>query len=91
LEEHVNSPEIKVLSVGMPAGDGDRKAARERKECRDFRACVISHSCTNSTARIQIDLGRVLRVPDNQVLKKALFQHEEERRDSDPEEGQETQ
>jgi len=49
LEEHVNSPEIKVLSVGMPAGDGDRKAARELKECRDFRGCMITHSCTNTT------------------------------------------
>lgn len=41
--------------------------------------------------RIQIDLGHVLRVPDNQVLKKVPFQHEEERRESNPEEGQEIQ
>lgn len=41
--------------------------------------------------RKQIDLGHVLRVPDNQVLQQALFQHEEERRDGDPEEHEETQ
>lgn len=41
--------------------------------------------------RKQTDLGHVLRVPDNQVLQQALFQHEEERRDSDPDEQEETQ
>lgn len=51
----------------------------------DYPQLYKHHSGEN-----RLTLAMFLRVPDNQVLKQALFQHEEERRDSDLEEGQET-